>query len=107
MSVSHVDVINQMEPGDGQNLLSGLALPEQYPLERFIFDVLDAYSRAQAIATRDGASDQEFVRSSTGGLISQDENGRYVFDKTFTVTAKVTAQIGGVSASSIPNPPTV
>lgn len=105
MAVSHNDVINQMKPGEGQNLLSGLALPEQYPLERFIFDVLDAYSRAQAAALREGTTDREFVRSSTGGLMRQNDNGEYVFDKTFTVSAEVTAQIGNINPVTVPTPP--
>lgn len=107
MTISHTDVINQMQPGEGQNLLSGLALPEQYPLERFIFDVLDAYSRAQAVALKDGTSTQEFVRSSTGGLMRQNDNGEYVFDKTFTISAEVTAQIGNINPVSITTPHSV
>lgn len=106
MPITRDDVVRHLPTEDGQTLLAGLTFPDEYPLERFIFDLLNGYSKAQKDLANNGGESIEFVRGSGTSLLTETEDGDYKFQKSFTVSGTVTVGVESFEPSRTPTPTT-
>lgn len=99
MPIAHTDLIAHIPDEYGQALLSGLTFTDTYTLERFVFDILGAYAKAQTISANSGGESLEFVKPGTASLLTETDDGDYTFTKTFTVSGTVKVGVDGFTPS--------
>lgn len=97
MAVTREDLLGFVKSQRGQATIAGIALDNEYPLERFIFDLLDAYAKAEDRDSYAFSGGTRFVQALTSGNIEPSGEESYTFTRSFQVTGRVVLEVEKVS----------